>query len=200
MVQGAFWDRCERESLLTQLEISLDFAPWQIGFCLPIATPIAYRAKGDSPPTPKSFNMMLIEWYRRIQLRHVVIALVCGCAFVRLLNFQYEVWREPPSPVASFIARYEPLRSMLPAGETIGFLCDKSHLTKAPADPDARLFLAQYALAPQPLVRWTNVPWVIVDSDCPEAVPKTKDSSRWTLLGDLQNGVRLYRTGQPLKR
>ena len=59
---------------------------------------------------------------------------------------------------------------------------------------EGRLFLAQYALSPQRLASCVASRWVIVESDCPETVPEIAASAHWTLLADLHNGVRLYRT------
>ena len=61
--------------------------------------------------------------------------------------------------------------------------------------PDGRLYLAQYALSPRRLAEGTASRWVIVESDCPEIAPEIATSAHWTLLADLRNGVRLYRTG-----
>ena len=55
--------------------------------------------------------------------------------------------------------------------------------------------LAQYTLSPRRVAGNAASPWVIIDSDRPEIVPEIAASARWTLVADLRNGVRLYRTG-----
>jgi hypothetical protein len=123
--------------------------------------------------------------------------MVCGCAVVSLYLFQRDVWhdcltRDQYAP-ARFVARYEPLRPLLPRGEVTGFVLDESHAETKRLHPGARLFLAQYAVSPRRLTQDAASRWVVVDSDRPELVPDIAAKGHWTLLADLRNGVRLYR-------
>ena len=128
----------------------------------------------------------------------VAIALVCGCTLASLYLFQRDVWHgyatQECRSTEQFVARYEPLRPLLPTAEVTGFVLDKRHLDAGLMYPGARLFLAQYALSPRLLASRTAARWVIVDSDSPEIAPEMATSAHWTLTADLHNGVRLYRT------
>ena len=115
-----------------------------------------------------------------------------------LCLFDHDVWRDgathdPYSP-ERFVARYEPLRPLLPREEVTAFVLDERHLETKRLHPGARLFLAQYAVAPRRLMQNAASRWVVVDSDRPEVLPEVATKAHWTLLADLRNGVRLYRT------
>ena len=129
----------------------------------------------------------------------VAMVLICGCALVSLYLFQHKAWHEyaaePRSVPEQFVARYEPLRSLVPATGVTGFFADERHIDSEIMHPDGRRFLAQYALSPHRLTKGSAARWVIVESDCPAITPKIATSAHWTLLADLRNGVRLYRTG-----
>ena len=137
--------------------------------------------------------------YRCHRRPRMAMALICGCALVSLYLFQHKAWHayatEPCSVPEQFVARYEPLRPLVPATAVTGFLADQRHIDAAIMHPKGRLYLAQYALAPRRLADCTASRLVIVESDCPEIAPEIATSAHWTLLADLRNGVRLYRTG-----
>jgi hypothetical protein len=137
-------------------------------------------------------------WVRRRRSPGAAITLVCGCALVSLYLFQRDAWRDCAthdqySP-ERFVARYEPLLPLLPREEVTGFVLDERHLETKRLHPGARLFLAQYAVSPRRLTQDAASHWVVVDSDSPEVVPDVATKAHWTLLADLRNGVRLYRT------
>ena len=58
----------------------------------------------------------------------VAMVLICGCALVSLYRFQHKAWHayatEPRSVAEQFVARYEPLRWLMPATAVTGFLAD----------------------------------------------------------------------------
>ena len=137
-------------------------------------------------------------WFRRRRSPGAAIVLVCGCAALSLYLFQRDAWRDclahdQYSP-EQFVARYEPLRPMLPKEEVTGFVLDECHTETTRLHPGARLFLAQYAVSPRRLTQDAASRWVVVDSDSPAIVPDIAAKAHWTLLADLRNGVRLYRT------
>ena len=70
----------------------------------------------------------------------VAMALICGCALVSLYLFQHKAWHayatEPRSVPEQFVARYEPLRSLVPATAVTGFLADKRHIDSAIMHPE----------------------------------------------------------------
>ncbi len=74
------------------------------------------------------------------------------------------------------------------------FVVGERHLDPELISPDGRMRLAEYTLSPRRVAGNAASPWVIIDSDRPEIVPDPA-SARWTLVADLRNGVRLYRTG-----
>lgn len=136
-------------------------------------------------------------WFPGRRSPIVAIALIAGCAVVSLYLFQRDAWRDCAthdqySP-EQFVTRYEPLQPWLPKGEVAGFVFDQPHSTQR-LHPGARLLLAQYAVSPRRLAENARSPWVVVDSDSPDVVPDIATSARWTLVADLRNGVRLYRT------
>ncbi len=92
------------------------------------------------------------------------------------------------------VPRFEPLAQWLPDAVTTGYLLDSENTGAGPIHPEARIRLAQYALSPRLICRTTDCPLVIVDSDRPEKPPKIAQARGWTLVADLHNGVRLYRT------
>jgi hypothetical protein len=146
-------------------------------------------------------RLVLGQQYMRFRgklLAPVFIVLVCGYVLNGIYHFQQDSWRDYKAQVPClwqrFIAKYEPIRPLLPKGETICFFIDESHADANLVPPYGRLFLAQYAISPQLLNFNATSNWVIVDSDCPESVPDIAASDHWTLVADLRNGVKLYRT------
>ena len=138
---------------------------------------------------------MRFRWSRSPR---VAITLICGCALISLFVFQYSTWRkharEGSLVSEQFVGRYEPLGEFLPVDSEVGFVIDESHAREELIHPHARLAIAQYALSPRRVASNAVSHWVIVDSDCPEAVPDVAVSRRWKQVADLRNGVRLYRT------
>jgi hypothetical protein len=135
---------------------------------------------------------------RRERSPRIAIAMICGCVLAPLCLFQWECWRywakqEQTAP-EQLVAKYELLRPLLPQDEVTGFVLDDPHLNPDLIQPDARLFLAQYALSPRLVGPDATSRLVIVESDCPESVPDVAAAAGWILLSDLRNGVRLYRT------
>jgi hypothetical protein len=137
-------------------------------------------------------------WFRRNRSPRVFIVLVCGCTLIGLFQYQHDLWRrystQNRSLAEQFVAKYEPLRPLLPTGETTRFLIDESHVDSNLMHPEGRLYLAQYSMSPRLVAHCAASRWIIVDSDCPEIVPDVAISAHWSLVADLGNGVRLYRT------
>jgi hypothetical protein len=144
---------------------------------------------------------LLARLFMRFSCRRsprIAIATISGCALVSLYLFQRDVWHtyavQGGNPAERFVGRYELLRPMVPIGEVTRFIVDEEHADTAAVPPSARVGLAQYALTPRRVASDAASRWVIVDSDCPGTVPKFAAKSHWTLVADLHNGVRLYRT------
>jgi hypothetical protein len=127
----------------------------------------------------------------------IVITLICACSLVGLFLFQANLWhdwaRESPSIEERYVARYEPLRGLMPSDEVSQFLVDEAHADLALLHRDARLYLAQYAVSPKRLGRDLRSRWIVVDSDRGDVPPGIATSAHWSLVADLGNGVRLYR-------
>jgi hypothetical protein len=140
-------------------------------------------------------------WRRRQHSVHWAVALICGGALVSLAVFQYDARHPRNASVEAareqFAAKCEPLAPLLPSGEVIRFVLDRSHRDPTWTDLGGWLYLAQYVLSPRLLAADAPSQWVIVDSAGPESVPEIAIKSGWTLVADLHNGMRLYRTNVP---
>ena len=127
-----------------------------------------------------------------------VITLICGCTLVGLFLFQRDRWRDcaeqEQSVEEQFVAKYEPLRPLMPTDEVAQFVVDEGHADLKALHRDARLYLAQYAVSPRRLARGIASRWIVVDSDSPDTPPEIATSAHWSLIADLRNGVRLYRS------
>jgi hypothetical protein len=125
------------------------------------------------------------------------IVLICICAVANFRMARQAISRHfsPRTHEAfgQYAARFEPLRASLPAGSVTGYILDTAHADPDRLHPDARFALAQYALAPRLVERSARHPLVIVDGDGPRPPPESLTGD-WTLVTDLGNGVRLYRT------
>jgi hypothetical protein len=126
----------------------------------------------------------------------VVCLCLWGLANVRFaLRNVNDHWRPSPDYApAAFVPRFAPLAAYLPAKATIGYMLDADHADVQRRHPDARYALAQYCLAPRLIARTADFPLVIVDSDDAESPPGIAQERGWTIVADLHNGVRLYRT------
>jgi len=133
----------------------------------------------------------------RAHLPQIAVVLICGCTLVHLAvldcGFWYRDATQERNGAERWIAKYEPLRDWLPADEAAQFTIDQSHADRQRLHPDARLYLARYAVSPKRLSAEATSRWVVVDSDCPDIEPAGAVSGRWPLIVDLRNGVRLYR-------
>jgi hypothetical protein len=141
---------------------------------------------------------MRFQWRRSPRM---AMLLVCGCSLIVLGLFVRNAWRpyadRGPSEAERLLARYEPLRSLLPPDETVRFVVDEKNLKPGKSGSlhsGARLFLAQYAVSPRLLTQEGPARWIVVDSDLPVIVPQAAAVGHWQLVEDLHNGVRLYRT------
>jgi hypothetical protein len=125
------------------------------------------------------------------------IAMICGCSLVALFLFQRNLWRDcagqEQSVQEQFVAKYEPLRPLMPTNEAAQFVIDEGHVDLQAMPRDARWFLAQYAVSPRLLGRGIASRWIVVDSDSTDTLPEIASSAHWSLIADLHNGVRLYR-------
>jgi len=131
----------------------------------------------------------------------IVLACLClwGLANIRLVRTTV---REFVNPLATYtpsamIPRFEPLGQWLPEATSTGYLLDEENADMQTHFPGSRFPLARYALSPRMIRRTTDCPLVIVDADRPETPPKIARQQGWTLVADLHNGVRLYRTRGP---
>ena len=132
---------------------------------------------------------------------HLVLLCIClwGLANVRLVSSALcgAAAPRPGYEPTAMIPRFQPLAQWLPDTATTGYLLDGEHAGAGPIDSEARIRLAQYTLSPRLIRRTTACPLVIVDSDRPETPPNIAQVRGWTLVADLHNGVRLYRTRGP---
>jgi hypothetical protein len=146
---------------------------------------------------------MKLVWSRRSRVTTALI-LLCLCALgnVRMLH---RAWRKhlgsPQDACQRFVARFDALRPVLPAGRgaglahgPVGYLADGEHFHREPLHPDARFFLTQYAMSPCVVQRTTRRPLVIYDSDEPDKLPEIALREHWVLVADLRSGVKLFRT------
>jgi hypothetical protein len=103
--------------------------------------------------------------------------------------------RQPPesNSVEAVIARFEPLRRLLPEGVVTGFVVDERHADVTLVPAAERFRLAQYALSPRLVEDSPDHALVVVDADVP-TTPEVARARGWTLVADLHNGVRLFRT------
>jgi hypothetical protein len=141
-------------------------------------------------------------WSVRRRSPKAAIVLIGGCAVLSLYLFERNAWLElqcgthdQDSP-EQFVARFEPLVPLLPKDEPADYLLDRRHSYPERLHLDARLPLARYAVAPRRLTANTGARLVVVDSDRPDVVPQAVAAAHWTLLADLHNGIRLYRTAR----
>ncbi len=137
-------------------------------------------------------------WIRRKHLSRLAILTICGCASVNLYLLQREAWRSPhiqdKKACMNKFLRYKPLGPLLPKGEVTCFLFDGRLTNLSKKDRGRMFYLAQSAVSPRLIGIPKDFRWVVIDSGCPEDVPKIAAASHWTLQADLRNGVRLYRT------
>ena len=137
---------------------------------------------------------------QRLGPRIVLVCLcVWGLANIRLI---VSTVRESRNPLAGYtpsamIPRFEPLAQWLPEEAEAGYLLDEENADLKTHAPASRRSLALYTLSPRIIRPTTDCPLVIVDSDRPETPPKIAGQQGWTLVADLHNGVRLYRTRGP---
>jgi hypothetical protein len=137
---------------------------------------------------------MTRQWARWPRMALVLVCLA-AIANVRMISHALR-HRDVPKPgeIGPFVARFEPLRPMLPEGSVTGFVLDREHAAPHPPHPEARFALAQYALCPRVVEELPLHELVIVDSDAPATPPAVARQCGWDLVADLGNGVRLYRT------
>jgi hypothetical protein len=141
---------------------------------------------------------------RRFCSPWIAISLICGIALVSLYRLQHRAWElcalSNSSDPVRFVAKYESLRSVLPADEMSHFVVDAPHADPTVMDFGARSYLAQYAISPLVTTEWPRLVagqaeprWIVVESDHPEAAPEIAARPDWALVADLRNGLRVYR-------
>jgi hypothetical protein len=129
----------------------------------------------------------------------LAIMLLClfALANIRIVPAALKRMGKPePDQAGPFLAKMMPLAARLPAEHVFGFALDDEHTDLAYYSFGARLFLTQYAFSPRLIEHSTAHRFVIVDSDAPEVVPRMAIEGHWSLVADLGNGVRLYRTNK----
>jgi hypothetical protein len=84
--------------------------------------------------------------------------------------------------------RLAPLRAMLPARGTVGYLSDRDPQTER-----RRYFLTQYALAPVVVAPDARRELVVANCASPAALAPLAAANRLTVVRDFQNGVALLR-------
>jgi hypothetical protein len=144
-----------------------------------------------------SYMIRRIMEMKRHPSPRLAIAIIYGCAVVTLLIFQYTTWQHyvtQSKSLCGFPKRYEKLAPLLPDDEASRFVVDRSCTDLKKTSEAARLFLAQYVVSPKRIGSEVESSWVVVDSDCVDREPQIAKTSHWTLVSDLRNGVRLYRT------
>jgi hypothetical protein len=139
---------------------------------------------------------MSISIKRRPRMAVMLVAL-CALGSARLISPLVQFWRQPARAAEAperFMTRFEPLAALLPPGQVTGYLFDEAHANLGLMHPDNRFYLAQYALVPHLVDRTPAHRLVIVDSDSPTATPEMALREHWTLVADLRQGVKLFRT------
>ena len=127
---------------------------------------------------------MGLRWVPRPRLAIVLLSL-CARASSRIVWSTARELRQPPesNSVEAVIARFEPLRRLLPEGAVTGFVGDSVERFSWPST----------ALSPRVVERSSDHALVVVDADA-LALPEAAAARGWTLVADLHNGVRLFRT------
>jgi hypothetical protein len=124
--------------------------------------------------------------------------LICLCALAGFrTNWSLFRHSRPASKGDSpeaILARFEPLQRLIPDDAVLGFFVDERYADPKLFLPAGRLWLACYLLSPRTLDWSTDHALVIVDSGVPAPPPEMAQSKGWTLVADLHNGVRLFRT------
>lgn len=129
---------------------------------------------------------------------HLMIVMISLCALANI-RLPVRLWSQvgrPPRPMAAepYLEKVEPLNRLLPEKASLGFVIDTDHMNPEIRHPGARFGLTEYALLPRLVDMSLDHPLVIVDSDDAQAEPAIAVRSGWTLMVDLHNGVRVYRT------
>lgn len=140
---------------------------------------------------------MQLSILSRARLALALFAL-CGLGIGRLslVSFQH-AWSSPGGGTASrFIAKYETLKPYLSPQQPVGYLPDVSRMDLRALPLTGRLSLAQYALSPPIIEPLRDQPLILFESDDPQAMPDLAVEGRWTLVADLHNGLKLFRTVQ----
>jgi len=86
----------------------------------------------------------------------------------------------------------EPVRGIVPAGAGIGYLSDRP---LADIEAAARLFSAQYALAPRLVLPWQRLPgarWVVGDFTSQAPIAGMAEKHGLRVVRDLGEGVVLF--------
>ncbi len=96
--------------------------------------------------------------------------------------------------INEFLTRCRRLESHLPAKGAIGYRAPPaSEQARSPVKGD-RLQLMRYALAPRIVEQFWDHQLVIFDTDDPALSPSPKESCRWRVVADLEDGIKVYRT------
>ena len=135
----------------------------------------------------------------QLRIRGAVILLAVGAlASIRTLPRAVQQCLAEPKPDATVTleARFAALQPFVTDKPSLGYLTEGRHLDPQRVDLAKRLYMAQFALAPSIVERRTDRPWVIFDSDTPEAVPEIATREGWTLVTDLRDGIKLFRTAR----
>lgn len=107
-------------------------------------------------------------------------------AEIRESNGQHEI--------ATALQQFAALAPALPPGERVGYLNGRAGNGSDASSGQGRRALAQHALLPRVIERSSETPWVIFDSDNPQAAPPRAVDGRWLRIADTGTGVSLYRT------
>ena len=133
------------------------------------------------------------------RVRHAVQvgAVILLVASALLSNFAHlkHLLRDSPAPnvfMKQRDQRFELLRDALPKRGTVGYLTDATNWV----DGEARLMLAQFALAPLILVSGTDHTLVVGEFSDPAAVAKDRDP-KLIVVRDLGDGLVLFARPSP---
>jgi hypothetical protein len=94
----------------------------------------------------------------------------------------------------TYLARCRRLAPHLPPKGRIGYIAAANELQTRTPLQGGRLTLLQHALAPRMIQRFSGESLVIFDCDEPAALPALEQRRDWSLLVDLDDGLKLFST------
>lgn len=125
----------------------------------------------------------------------LAMILVCGLGTIRLAVTSLQQFRKSGGRgvAARFIEKYSAAGPFLTSGQPVGYLPDPAHMDLDLMPLTGRLSLAQYSLSPPVVGPLADQSLMLFESDDPRGMPDPETVRAWTLVVDLQNGLKLFR-------